>query len=885
MSQNQNLGVKKQIIVKGGEMELAENPFVVPIEFLSVFSNKELKTMTEEIDEDIRSLNHIGYKIINGIVIKDKTHDEIKFIKKETERLRARKKEAFKIINKRNRKWVESQRFKVRKLDNFEIKNFRIVNLIPSRLSMITQKAEYEIVKGDNMKENEVIINEYIDESGKTTTDAFVRNVSNKRTGGLKARDLITLHQSGRLVMKRGEEEVRGFKRPIYKTTLELIKEDGFFKFFSQNKEQIKVDIPNFGYLHYQDVARTSFDFSMCQNELAKSFLRNLNGDKHRFSVCKTYNRREREYQIEGLSHNYVDYSVNSIIVIGSKGQIRTLVSKFKNLNSIENGYYEFGENIGLNGLSDLEKQVLKQSKKPKASKNKEAEELLQILEEVETEEELRFELRDLKTRTSSELHFLIKEIEEEPGVEPLLNVLEEIKGRKEIFEEERDCLSFDIKDLIMVEKTKGFKADRKYKNLYNQKLGLLNPNQNPQNMKLETTTSEEVSGFIKYNKLLNKVMSNRFEEEVEKHGMISIEDAKGNEVKIRRNMTVLSFFKGNPSVVFYNKKSPKYDDVSEEEYHHTSSSFKKTGGKINRPSKSIETSDLESRYFEEKIKQYELNRFLYIHQENGEEKKKAPSKRFRKRKNKPVTRRVTNLEVVLEKIRRGNSSSSNPSPLNKEEVIKSLKNKQKEASSNNKNDFKIIKNKGGKIVGIKINGKKFHTKGDINLLLEKKDKMAIVGTRKPCRETGEFINDVVKKHKDCVIVSGLALGCDSIAHYAALRHGAKTIAVLPSGLKNISPKRNIKLANKIIKNGGLIISEYEESQGVVFNKDKNTYFERNYTIAEISDKVLICEAGNGTMNTLNHAKNLNKEILVQMIDNPNNIKIVDDEDGDFLLI
>ena len=98
MSQNQNLGVKKQIIVKGGEMELAENPFVVPIEFLSVFSNKELKTMTEEIDEDIRSLNHIGYKIINGIVIKDKTHDEIKFIKKETERLRARKKEAFKII-------------------------------------------------------------------------------------------------------------------------------------------------------------------------------------------------------------------------------------------------------------------------------------------------------------------------------------------------------------------------------------------------------------------------------------------------------------------------------------------------------------------------------------------------------------------------------------------------------------------------------------------------------------------------------------------------------------------------------------------------------------------------------------------------------------------
>ncbi len=64
----------------------------------------------------------------------------------------------------------------------------------------------------------------------------------------------------------------------------------------------------------------------------------------------------------------------------------------------------------------------------------------------------------------------------------------------------------------------------------------------------------------------------------------------------------------------------------------------------------------------------------------------------------------------------------------------------------------------------------------------------------------------------NATIVSGLALGCDTIAHKTALEHNGKTIAILPSPLDNILPKENAELAERIVQNGGLLISEYYES-------------------------------------------------------------------------
>ena len=89
-------------------------------------------------------------------------------------------------------------------------------------------------------------------------------------------------------------------------------------------------------------------------------------------------------------------------------------------------------------------------------------------------------------------------------------------------------------------------------------------------------------------------------------------------------------------------------------------------------------------------------------------------------------------------------------------------------------------------------------------------------------RPTGEIVEreeKVVKSlaEKGYNIVSGLAKGCDTVAHSESTKNNAKTIAFLPSTIENIYPKENISLAKEIINNGGLIVSEY-------VNEPKNKY-------------------------------------------------------------
>lgn len=59
------------------------------------------------------------------------------------------------------------------------------------------------------------------------------------------------------------------------------------------------------------------------------------------------------------------------------------------------------------------------------------------------------------------------------------------------------------------------------------------------------------------------------------------------------------------------------------------------------------------------------------------------------------------------------------------------------------------------------------------------------------------------------MIVSGVALRCDSITYRVALKFNMLTITILPSRIKEIIPKQNTDLANQISINGGLIISKY----------------------------------------------------------------------------
>ena len=151
---------------------------------------------------------------------------------------------------------------------------------------------------------------------------------------------------------------------------------------------------------------------------------------------------------------------------------------------------------------------------------------------------------------------------------------------------------------------------------------------------------------------------------------------------------------------------------------------------------------------------------------------------------------------------------------------------------------------------------------GDVSLLRE--ETMAIIGTRHPGEYTktvGRSIIHRVIKERDLVIVSGLALGCDMIAHEEVLNCNGRTIAFLPSGLNKISPKSNIPLARQIVKNGGLILAEYDPQ----IEANRFTPVQRDALVAALSDKVFVLECGikSGTMHTVKHALKMRKPIAV----------------------
>ena len=140
---------------------------------------------------------------------------------------------------------------------------------------------------------------------------------------------------------------------------------------------------------------------------------------------------------------------------------------------------------------------------------------------------------------------------------------------------------------------------------------------------------------------------------------------------------------------------------------------------------------------------------------------------------------------------------------------------------------------------------------------------VAIVGTRRPSaygkEVTYRLAFDLAKR--GVLIVSGLALGVDAIAHKAALDAGGKTIAVLGNPLPDIAPRTNRSIGEAIVVNGGAIISEYQQGSRVY----PSNFLERNRIVSGISDAVLITEASirSGTLNTAARALEQNKEVFV----------------------
>ena len=146
---------------------------------------------------------------------------------------------------------------------------------------------------------------------------------------------------------------------------------------------------------------------------------------------------------------------------------------------------------------------------------------------------------------------------------------------------------------------------------------------------------------------------------------------------------------------------------------------------------------------------------------------------------------------------------------------------------------------------------------------LNKQPAIAVVGTRR-CSDYGKEatkkITSGLAKAGVC-IVSGMARGIDSYAHEAAIENGAPTVAVLGSPVadKEIYPQNNVKLAHKIIKAGGIVLSEYEEgSLG-----HPGQFPQRNRIVAGLSQGTLAIEAPvkSGAMITARLALDYNRDV------------------------
>ncbi|MBR2240923.1 MAG: DNA-processing protein DprA [Clostridia bacterium] len=150
--------------------------------------------------------------------------------------------------------------------------------------------------------------------------------------------------------------------------------------------------------------------------------------------------------------------------------------------------------------------------------------------------------------------------------------------------------------------------------------------------------------------------------------------------------------------------------------------------------------------------------------------------------------------------------------------------------------------------------------KGNINLM--NNNCVAIVGSRE-CTEYGkneaQKLSYELAKNNMC-IVSGLARGIDKYAHIGAIKAKGNTIAVIGNGLDNIYPYENQKLAERIIENNGLIVTEY-----IVGTKpDKINFPARNRIISGLSDGIVVVEAKekSGALITADFGLEQGKEIF-----------------------
>lgn len=152
---------------------------------------------------------------------------------------------------------------------------------------------------------------------------------------------------------------------------------------------------------------------------------------------------------------------------------------------------------------------------------------------------------------------------------------------------------------------------------------------------------------------------------------------------------------------------------------------------------------------------------------------------------------------------------------------------------------------------------------------------LAVIGTRKPDLLSQNFEYNFTRRvieQTERIIVSGMALGCDKVAHMATVDSNERTIAVLPYGLNRIEPDTNVRLAKGILESEGCLISAFPMNSG----PSERSYVIRNEYVAALGDCTFAvqCMRESGTMKTVNFADKYGRRIACFLPE--------DTEGGDF---
>lgn len=138
---------------------------------------------------------------------------------------------------------------------------------------------------------------------------------------------------------------------------------------------------------------------------------------------------------------------------------------------------------------------------------------------------------------------------------------------------------------------------------------------------------------------------------------------------------------------------------------------------------------------------------------------------------------------------------------------------------------------------------------------------ISIIGTRSNTAYGKQITEQLIAELKSYnpTIVSGLAMGIDTIAHNAALQNKMSTVAVLPHGLNTIYPAQNKNLAKDIL-HSGVLLTEFRSNMF----PDKFTFPRRNRIVAGMSDATITIETAikGGSMITAELAYNYNRDLF-----------------------